>query len=308
MMADRQNPGLTVRSAAWRGVNFISHKASQLWSYLFPDYDTSLQIAIELTTTDGSSDRMLVAQDTHPLPVVLPLDSRIVTSTQDKPQLSLSLQYFHDGAPAGSAYLYIQNGQPVLLAREPVAAFAPVVFSSVRIRSNTEDAARLSQVLADDSARFLVEALQILEPQIQSLSVLTHLGEAMVYATMASSRSVTVALLGDGTSKFLHTLLAVATAPNGLVLIDEIENGIHYSVMPRVWKAILQAASSYNTQIFVTTHSYEMLLALIAPSTETLMEGVSFYRLERDDQGGARVIGYPAQAFTRALLADHEVR
>ena len=56
-------------------------------------------------------------------------------------------------------------------------------------------------------------------------------------------------------------LLAISTTPNGIVFIDEIENGLHHSIQVEVWKAIAEAARAYNVQIFATTHSLEMIQA-----------------------------------------------
>ena len=45
----------------------------------------------------------------------------------------------------------------------------------------------------------------------------------------------------------------------GLIFIDEIENGIHYSVQKDVWNAIGKLARDLDIQVFATTHSLEMI-------------------------------------------------
>ena len=44
-------------------------------------------------------------------------------------------------------------------------------------------------------------------------------------------------------------------------MVDEIENGIYYLVLPQVWRGLAQVAETMNIQIFATTHSGECLEA-----------------------------------------------
>ncbi len=46
-----------------------------------------------------------------------------------------------------------------------------------------------------------------------------------------------------------------------ILLIDEIENGIHYSAHFDFWKNIFKLSKELNVQIFATTHSLEMIKA-----------------------------------------------
>jgi len=55
--------------------------------------------------------------------------------------------------------------------------------------------------------------------------------------------------------------LGVVGGKDGLTLIDEIENGIHYSAQPKLWRMIFETARELNTQVFATTHSYDCVQA-----------------------------------------------
>ena len=61
--------------------------------------------------------------------------------------------------------------------------------------------------------------------------------------------------LGDGALRLMRLSLALAAARNGLLLIDEIENGIHYSVQPSLWRMIFRIAAQNDVQVVATTHS-----------------------------------------------------
>ncbi len=72
---------------------------------------------------------------------------------------------------------------------------------------------------------------------------------------------VLLSSLGDGISRYIAILCAIWASENGVLLIDEIENGIHYSNYPKLWKLIFQAAKYANCQIFITSHSKECIQA-----------------------------------------------
>ena len=64
-----------------------------------------------------------------------------------------------------------------------------------------------------------------------------------------------------GVNKIVAILAAIATQK--VVLIDELENGIHYKKLPQLWFALNESAKTYGSQIFASTHSKECLGALL---------------------------------------------
>jgi predicted ATPase len=64
---------------------------------------------------------------------------------------------------------------------------------------------------------------------------------------------------GEGMNRIFGLALALANAREGLLLIDEIESGLHYSVQPDLWRLIFEAAHRLNVQVFATTHSWDCI-------------------------------------------------
>jgi hypothetical protein len=67
--------------------------------------------------------------------------------------------------------------------------------------------------------------------------------------------------LGDGMQRMLGIALALVNAKDGMLLIDEIENGLHYSVLPSLWQIIFRLAQRLNIQVFATSHSRDCIEA-----------------------------------------------
>ena len=70
---------------------------------------------------------------------------------------------------------------------------------------------------------------------------------------------VLLSSLGDGVNRYIAILCAIWASENGILLIDEIENGIHYSNYPKLWKLIFATSREANCQVFITSHSKECI-------------------------------------------------
>lgn len=62
--------------------------------------------------------------------------------------------------------------------------------------------------------------------------------------------------------------LALANSREGFLLVDEVENGLHYSVQSDFWKMVLQAARDNDVQVFATTHSWDVVEGFANTATE----------------------------------------
>lgn len=65
--------------------------------------------------------------------------------------------------------------------------------------------------------------------------------------------------MGEGVSRILQIALHAYDAKDGILLIDELENGLHYSIQEKVWEWLFELAKQYNMQIFATTHSKDVI-------------------------------------------------
>ncbi|MGK7878307.1 MAG: ATP/GTP-binding protein [Xenococcaceae cyanobacterium] len=107
----------------------------------------------------------------------------------------------------------------------------------------------------------VLETLRLLEPRLERLTLLVVDGQPIIHGDIGMSELVPLPLMGEGLGRLLSIILAIANAKGGTILIDEIENGLHYSVLTKVWKAIAHAARQAEAQIFATTHSGECIIA-----------------------------------------------
>ena len=67
--------------------------------------------------------------------------------------------------------------------------------------------------------------------------------------------------LGDGVRHLVSIVTSLYASENGYLFIDEMDNGIHYTVLDELWRVILTLSAKLNVQVFATTHSKECIEA-----------------------------------------------
>jgi len=72
-------------------------------------------------------------------------------------------------------------------------------------------------------------------------------------------KPVDISAMGEGTIRLLGLILSMVNSKNGILLIDEIENGIHYSSQAKLWDLVFRIAEEMNIQVFATTHSWDCI-------------------------------------------------
>lgn len=75
------------------------------------------------------------------------------------------------------------------------------------------------------------------------------------------SQRVPLPQAGQGIARLVAIFSELLGQRPQICFIDEIENGLHYTVLPQVWRGIAEVAEQLGIQIFATTHSGECLAA-----------------------------------------------
>lgn len=117
-------------------------------------------------------------------------------------------------------------------------------------------------------------------------------------------------MVGDGMRRYLNMVAASANPMNNVILIDEIDNGLHYSAYAKIWKAIFELAVAYNKQIFVTTHSKETLAYLhemLEENTDYQQE-LRLYTIENTLKKGLQAYKLTYEGLKGACTGDIEIR
>jgi AAA15 family ATPase/GTPase len=150
-----------------------------------------------------------------------------------------------------------------------------------------QDAIEFNRVILKRRKQKVEEMLRQIEPRLQTLQPL-QIGQPgqpstpLIYAEIEGlSEMIPVTQLGQGFNRLLDIYSELVVADAKVLLIDEIENGLHYSVLPLVWKGLFLAAQEFDAQIFATTHSWECIQAADQTAREREDYELELIRLDR---------------------------
>lgn len=277
-----------------------------LWQPLFSDLDVSQPVSISGSHTTHGSLRLEIehrysgklggasaSRDTHrgvpgssELRFVLrvsPREGQLARSVQSR------ASFGEDGAEAKV------KGEPLVV---------PGVLLTSCADSPQEDIKRFGMLRVRKQADLVVEALQIIEPRLQALDGFPGPGGYTLWGDIGLPEQIPLAVLGDGVNRLARLVLAMAHDRGLVVLVDEIENGFHHSVLEKVWKAIYTTGERFDTQVIATTHSYECIAAAYRASPG---HDLVLHRLDADDDG-ARCVTYDSESIEGAMHHGFEVR
>jgi AAA15 family ATPase/GTPase len=157
----------------------------------------------------------------------------------------------------------------------------------------------------------VIEALQIIEPSIEKIAFLgreaVRSSGGIVVKLKGSDVRLPIGSLGDGVKRLLSLSLSVIRATGGYLMVDEIDTGLHHSVLEDMWRMVITIAKRLNVQVFATTHSQDCINSLgrLHQVNPKLAAEVSLHRLER---GLTHSVRYGPDEISTAALQEIEVR
>jgi predicted ATPase len=162
----------------------------------------------------------------------------------------------------------------------PVVTLSPVAHRVELIQSR-----QLSEATLSGEKFSVIQAIQLIDPQIDGLEVVSRSGMASaVWVHHATAGFSPVSNLGDGTRRVLSIALALQSVKGGILLIDEVETAIHKDAFAKFFDWLFEAAKHFNVQVFATTHSLEAIDAILSVSLKQPDQLVAFQLPDRDSK------------------------
>ena len=198
-----------------------------------------------------------------------------------------------DGGPAGRQVdLPIMDDGTVLFEPYPRsirngangAYGAPVHFLTLDSFDPASMGGMWDTVLAEGREAEIVDDMRLLEPDLDSIHFLTsgRLGSGILVGLRNGGRRLPIGTYGDGMRRLLALRLSFVGTADGFLLIDEIDTGLHWTIMEEMWRFVVEVARKSNVQIFATTHSYDCIQGLgsLIRSRPDLEEEVSIQKVD----------------------------
>ncbi|NLX80762.1 MAG: ATP-binding protein [Proteiniphilum sp.] len=178
-----------------------------------------------------------------------------------------------------------------------------------------ENGVLFDKIALTDNEKYVIEALQIIEPKIERIAFIQDnpLAKLRVSKVKLKDSIGTVPLrsMGDGINRILTIILALINSKDGYLMIDEFENGLHHSVQAKLWEIIIKLSKELNVQVFVTTHSNDTIRSVrnaLSEMSEEDRNDVSTIKLMRTHEDKLEALLYDYEQLDYVIEQDIEIR
>ncbi|MBN2272508.1 MAG: AAA family ATPase [Sedimentisphaerales bacterium] len=315
LFLDQRNPGMVLNQYSRRGIKQITLTTEAIWSPIFCDYTKDREILVSLAK-NGTPEQITVRfnREFAPPPSMRLQPEEQQISTDEK-LTTVAVEIEYDAKSGKKIILHHfcdpnnQNRPTVFSQTQPANIPLQLAsFLSSKEHNPPDEIAKQFSILAkQDRENEAIEFLRIIEPRLERLKIIAEGPSSLVHGKLKGLTStLPINFMGEGMEKLLALIVAITHSPNRVILLDEIENGLHYSIMPKIWKALGKALRKYDCQLITTTHSYECLQAAHEGLSE-MPEDFRYIRLHRkDDEISAKLSNY--DMIGTAIETNLEVR
>lgn len=138
----------------------------------------------------------------------------------------------------------------------------------------------LNEYVKRQATERVLQLIRLVASSVSVLQPLVERGQPMIYVGIGAKQLFPAQILGGGFMNMLQLAIFMCDDIAELILVDEIEDGLHYSVLPSLADAILAFARQHRKQFLIATHSLDVVRAF-AEAAATTPETLAFFKLYR---------------------------
>lgn len=278
------NTSVALRLRQWRGLEGLFAGTPRdieegLWGGFFYRFDMNRGISIALSGSGLEARSLYISRSKDD--ILIPLSENDHSSSA----ISMPVEFVWKDS-GGHEHRYIPKvtaaGLEAPASEEQLPDF--FFFAATHNTGAGETATRFSRLSrARQSSQFVNLFLEEYQ-WIEDLSIEAVGGTPVIHATVKNiPEKIPLNLISGAINRMVGILLAIASHPKSVVLVDEAENGVYYKHHAAYWRNLLSFARTYDTQLFISTHSEEFLEALVSAAGNDISD-VALWRMEYSGQ------------------------
>ena len=306
LISGQSNPSLPVTVNNMRGVASFSQQAMAV-DFYGANPQNAIDIAVEGTERRSLHIEM-VRSDSHEVALG---ELRSGKSDAFHKYYGLKASYSIGGSPVSYKSELIVSGENREHGRIGVdKRYKERLFSRYIPSGQVETglARTFADVVKNKREAEVAEALRVFEPRLRDIQLV---GDDLL-VDMGFQQRLLLNVMGDGIRKVLSIILAIYECAGGILIVDELDNGLHFSVMEDLWAVIFSTASRQNVQLFASTHNIDLLKGLVAwldtDGAACYREKVSAYKLIRTETDEIATLRYGYGQLSYSNAQELEVR
>ena len=303
-------------------MNFLRHMndqplltAERLWEPLFYNFNSGEKLKIVLRHESEQQNCLTMFKNTRSAFTNDKISSpnNVFLQTGGLPNnYPLSFEYISPYVEERGSYNISDNGVSIKYSFKKEAE-KPKLQMVLLFKSETLlDANMLAQwfgnLVLNDEKELLIKALRIFEPTLLDVQTIIKGAVGYLYAILDNGRKMPISYMGDGMNRLLNILLGIVANPGSIILLDEIENGFHYSMYQKMWELLGTAALERGCQIVANTHSWDLLQGAVdGLKTAGNLQKLAYVRLDKKADT-IKANYFDSEMIEFALNAEMEVR
>jgi len=160
-----------------------------------------------------------------------------------------------------------------------------------------------TSIQKNDKEYYLNTLIQEFDPNILAFKFFNDKPQCKVNDTYLE-----LSEFGDGIKQLISIVVALYTTENGYLFIDEIDNGIHYTMLEKIWEIVLTLSKELNVQVFATTHSKECIEAYARVAKKLEDKEIAYIKMTRLNNGEIKAGVRNYELLQDSMEESHEVR
>lgn len=298
---------LAVRN--WRGFDpeFAGAGASIMDAFfgdLFNDpYDLSQVIDIQLKGKGPECRSLKISR--APAAVSIPAGAKSTAESEVLSPIHFDWQDSEGVSRPGK--VRVTSSQGIMF--DPTGEILPMwtIFPAQLPTSSRETAQKLSDLRKQRKDREFVDLFTSVFDWIEDLTVEEYGGAPMIHAALRNKdRLYPLPSVSGAINRAAAFLLTMASRKRGLVLIDEVDNGVFHTKHEALARLIIKISRQYETQVFLSTHSAEWLRAFVRAAGDDVSD-ICLWRLSATS-GDPEVTWFGGKTFKAGVESEGEVR
>lgn len=257
MVTGPSNPFMPIRVTALRAHGTYDIKDIK---YIFYDSDLNQYPTLEATLNDEEYRLISLfpnysVDESSPIDDIASFDNnQVITGVNCKFKV-VKKNSLYDGE---SSFVRTQNGK----LNPQIDTNYNESITSVSLSSYNQSGSLLEEydaLIKANGKGLILKALQLFDERINTVE---STKEGLFIGYNQLQHMVPLSMAGDGIQKFLSVAIRAYNPSIDIILIDEIENGLHFSAHRKLWKCIIETAKDQDKQFFISTHNEETLKCL----------------------------------------------
>lgn len=303
LLSGMSNPELTVNIHSFRDFILTSDED---FSFLFRNLDLSLPITIS-AHLNGLKRKLLIAPryDTYSIGKEIKPDPSSLhgLSTITRRMAGLSLTFTDDSDTQFNAMISLKEKKSITEPEYTERLHCAYINQKTALVQLDK---RVESLLITKRLDTIISILKNIDPSVSDIRMGAN---GRIWIDVGAKNMLPLNIMGDGMIRILNLISIISDTRDGVVLVDEIENGLHYHSLSVLWNAVFTACYEYNVQLVATTHSFECIEALSEAYEQFTShdDDIRLFRIDRRDSKHTAAT-FNAELLKAGIEKEFEVR